>query len=284
MQVNRTGRVIATGALLLAATAFSVFATPNSISGAMKKPPAPISRTLPKSEGPMRDREENGHRGGGRQSLDENNLCSEVTYRVGFYLYSQEAESVQVGSREFYNPFNSHVSDVDCITTIVSVVPDHMHNWQYVSIVPEGSPADMNNPNRDRALIEDITAQGSWWLIAVTNDTTVNDSALAHAILDSIRIVPANPLPTLPESWSFTVYPNPLNGSGRITFSASKTGSAKFSVFNVLGQREAVIYDGAANPGENSFGFTLSGTSGAKFIRYEDKEGNSKTEKVLLLK
>jgi hypothetical protein len=79
-------------------------------------------------------------------------------------------------------------------------------------------------------------------------------------------------------------YPNPFNGSTTIDYALPKTGNIRLEVYNILGQRVAVLLEERKEAGLYSYTWDAAGwPSGVYF--YNLKIGkNSGTKKMLFLK
>ncbi len=65
-------------------------------------------------------------------------------------------------------------------------------------------------------------------------------------------------------------YPNPFNPTTKISFSVPQTSNVNLSVFNVLGEKVAVLINGVRSPGKYDLDFNGSGlTSGVYIYRME---------------
>jgi len=79
-------------------------------------------------------------------------------------------------------------------------------------------------------------------------------------------------------------YPNPFNASTEITFDLPRTERATVTVYDILGQKVAVLTDGMTLSGEHRLTFDASDLpSGVYFYRLQ-AETESQTRKMLLLK
>ena len=87
-------------------------------------------------------------------------------------------------------------------------------------------------------LIQDATvAVASLWQYAWTQAGLMTPLAVAHT-------------PTLPDaSGLFPNYPNPFNSSTTISFRVPESGHARVTVYTLLGQEVAVLFDGVAAGG-----------------------------------
>lgn len=79
-------------------------------------------------------------------------------------------------------------------------------------------------------------------------------------------------------------YPNPFNPSTRISFSLPQAGFAQLSIFNVLGQKVAILVDEVKKAGNYTVSFNATSlSSGIYFYRLETA-GNSIVKKMMLIK
>jgi hypothetical protein len=88
-----------------------------------------------------------------------------------------------------------------------------------------------------------------------------------------------------PSSLNFAgCYPNPFNAATSFRYSLSGPGEINISIYNVLGQKVATIFDGTQDGGEHSVTWDASAfPSGVYFARLE-AGGQTETIKMLLLK
>ena len=150
---------------------------------------------------------------------------------------------------------------------------------------------------------EVISADGATVSQAITYcDNVIDDPAgnyeMAKTIADEInnnRIVPAGMIPLstvtiayrfgLPADYSLSQnYPNPFNPVTTISFSLPVAGFAKLEVYNIMGQKVAVLVDGQLEAGVHSAIFDGRNTaSGVYFYRLSTSEFTD-TQKMVLLK
>ena len=79
-------------------------------------------------------------------------------------------------------------------------------------------------------------------------------------------------------------YPNPFNLSTAISYSLPEQGDITLSIYNLLGQRVAILFEGIQQAGEHSITWDASGfPSGVYFARLE-AGGQSQTVKMMLLR
>lgn len=78
-------------------------------------------------------------------------------------------------------------------------------------------------------------------------------------------------------------YPNPFNPTTKITFNMAKAGYVKVSVFNIMGQEVAVLFNGYAKEGQNVVNFNAAGlNSGIYFCKMEANEFKSMIKMMLI--
>jgi hypothetical protein len=79
-------------------------------------------------------------------------------------------------------------------------------------------------------------------------------------------------------------YPNPFNSSTTIKYFIRKAGSVKISVFDILGNRAAVIVDKFKPAGSYYVKFDGSRLPSGVYIYKMESEGYTSSKKLILLK
>jgi hypothetical protein len=83
----------------------------------------------------------------------------------------------------------------------------------------------------------------------------------------------------------FQNYPNPFNPTTTITFTVPSKGQAVLSVFNLLGQKVATVFDGIAEPGSfTTAQFNAAGLSSGIYVTRLEFNGRIQMRKMMLLK
>jgi len=86
---------------------------------------------------------------------------------------------------------------------------------------------------------------------------------------------------------SFTmknIYPNPFNPVTKLSYDIEKAGNLKISVYNILGQEVAELYNDYQSFGPHSMIWNASSmASGVYYIKF-DLNGQIETSKVMLVK
>jgi len=82
----------------------------------------------------------------------------------------------------------------------------------------------------------------------------------------------------------YPAYPNPFNPKTKIRYQIFEPGRTKINVYNMLGQRLAVLFDSMAGSGENLFEWDASSFSTGVYIIQIQFKGYSLLQKVLLIK
>lgn len=73
-------------------------------------------------------------------------------------------------------------------------------------------------------------------------------------------------------------YPNPFNPSTTLKVALPEAGNVRVTVYDVIGRQVAVVYDGAASAGENTFPVNGGNwSSGVYFVRVESSAGTAAT-------
>jgi len=82
--------------------------------------------------------------------------------------------------------------------------------------------------------------------------------------------------PSLPEEFSLTQnYPNPFNTSSFIRYNLPERAEITKAVYNMLGQRVALLVDGDMQPGRHETVFEASNLSSGNYIARFTATGNS---------
>jgi hypothetical protein len=79
-------------------------------------------------------------------------------------------------------------------------------------------------------------------------------------------------------------YPNPFNPVTTISFTLPVSEYVDLSVYNLLGQKVAVIYSGLANSGKTVVDFNASALSSGIYFYTLSTQSDSFTKKLMLLK
>ena len=98
------------------------------------------------------------------------------------------------------------------------------------------------------------------------------DTEEAHGLPESVRLAPA--------------YPNPFNPRSTITFEVDQTQVVRVELWDALGRRHALLYDGYANAG-SSHAVAIDGSrlaSGMYYVRLLPEHGVAQTQTVILQK
>ena len=79
-------------------------------------------------------------------------------------------------------------------------------------------------------------------------------------------------------------YPNPFNPEAAINYNLPKASDIKLEVYNLLGQKIAVLYDGFQSAGKHSFVWKPSNKSPGFYMIKLSDGGFTQTEKAAFLK
>jgi uncharacterized repeat protein (TIGR01451 family) len=89
----------------------------------------------------------------------------------------------------------------------------------------------------------------------------------------------------LPEGFELQQnYPNPFNPVTTIGFSIAESGSARLSVFDVLGREVSVLVDGHINAGQHQVTFDAAGLPTGTYIYRLETPGFAMTKQLVLMK
>lgn len=130
------------------------------------------------------------------------------------------------------------------------------------------------------------------------NNRNVNKIKLTNAStgsgkdqdLNVIKVTSAVPISVRPElsgavtEYAISNYPNPFNPSTKIRFEVPKEGKAAVSIYNIMGQKVASLFDGFLNAGAYTTEFDARHlTSGLYLCRLEARDVTI-TKKMILLR
>ncbi|MGD0339168.1 MAG: T9SS type A sorting domain-containing protein [Bacteroidota bacterium] len=79
-------------------------------------------------------------------------------------------------------------------------------------------------------------------------------------------------------------YPNPFNPTTMISYSLSKKGMTRLSVFDVLGREVAVLVDEVQNPGSYNVTFLANNLSSGIYFYKLTSSGTTLSMKMILMK
>ena len=119
------------------------------------------------------------------------------------------------------------------------------------------------------------------------NDTTylIIPSALRsvwsiHRTIDGVD----EDMPSLPGTFSLSSYPNPFNAQTMIRYSLPKNEPVTLTVYNLLGQKVATLFDGTQTAGEHSLVWDASHNSSGLYLARLEAGEKVMTSKLLLLR
>jgi hypothetical protein len=108
----------------------------------------------------------------------------------------------------------------------------------------------------------------------VAEDTT-------HMVLTGVENITSN----LPTKFELSQnYPNPFNPTTQIVYSLPAKVQVSLIVYNVLGQRVAILYSGIQSPGEHIASFNGDRLASGVYFYRLSAGGFSSVKKMLLLK
>ena len=165
----------------------------------------------------------------------------------------------------------------------------------YMQFIDEGTYTNPNLIKGGGLLCDNGSAyDGFYWMGPVQAGYGGNDWMLTattnYSAFDSFQGVLTNQSPVAADenkTFEFRVdqnAPNPFNPSTNISFTVPKSDRVTVEVFNIAGQKIAVLADGVLSPGRHTLKWDASGKSAGVYF-YTVKAGNfSKTMKMTLLK
>ncbi len=79
-------------------------------------------------------------------------------------------------------------------------------------------------------------------------------------------------------------FPNPFNSQTRFYYNISEPGAVSLTIYNIMGERAAVLFDGIQQAGEHSVVWDAGNLSSGVYFARLDSGRNSNTLKIVLLK
>src|SRR5690606_35009028 len=108
-------------------------------------------------------------------------------------------------------------------------------------------------------------------------------SQWAIAVVDGAELVGVESPAGLPTAFALhDAYPNPFNPSTTIAFDVAASADVTLSIYNSLGQRVAVLVDGAYGAGRDSVTFSGDGLPSGVYL-YVVEMGDFKARKTMVL-
>lgn len=126
----------------------------------------------------------------------------------------------------------------------------------------------------------------NWWVEAISDPDTVRSSDVRTVVLlPRVNSVPVQ-FEGLPLDYAITAsYPNPFNPTLTIVVGLPKVSNLKLEVYNVMGQRVAVIQNGPAQAGYREYTFDGSSLASGVYYLHAMVPGQlNQVKKVVLLK
>jgi hypothetical protein len=205
-----------------------------------------------------------------------------------------------------HNGDNLYLDSIDVIDRMSNVAPE----------ITARTPATLDTVMKDSAQTFRVTAMDSdydqlfyRWIVdgnTVSTDsfyTTVFTTPSVHVIVQcrvtdgfdsttaswEFAVVEAldvkNGGDALPTEYSMqAAYPNPFNPSTTIKYDVPRSGWLKLSVYNLLGQEVAILYNGIQNAGRYSVNWNAADFGSGMYLVRMKSESFERQQKLLLLK
>ena len=104
----------------------------------------------------------------------------------------------------------------------------------------------------------------------------LTDSASASLIEDGNQVKAL--------SYRISNYPNPFNPSTTLQFDILKAGKVKIEIFNIIGEKAALLYDGALEAGSYKIPYNAKDLAGGIYFCRMSAENSVLIRKIMLLK
>ncbi|PJA29452.1 MAG: hypothetical protein CO189_02220 [candidate division Zixibacteria bacterium CG_4_9_14_3_um_filter_46_8] len=129
--------------------------------------------------------------------------------------------------------------------------------------------------------IEDKDAGG----IVQTEGMMTQNPVRYYAFPNPSPISSVNEDGTVPSTFNLNQnYPNPFNASTVVSFTLERSANVNLTIYNLLGEKVAVLADGRFNAGEHSVNWNAANqTSGVYYYRFS-ADGISETRHMILMK
>jgi hypothetical protein len=111
-------------------------------------------------------------------------------------------------------------------------------------------------------------------------DQDINQMKVTSAVPISVRPEPSTTI----TSYSIANYPNPFNPSTTIRFEIPRASKIAVSVYNIMGQRVATLFDGYLTAGAYSTPFEAKDLTSGLYVYRLEGENVSLTRKMILMK
>jgi len=118
-----------------------------------------------------------------------------------------------------------------------------------------------------------------------TMDYYPDDQELYFFGPEAPSAVPSSKTNAFPNSVALDpIYPNPLNGSGSVTFSLSTGNFVNLEIHNILGQRVRTLTSGYYPLGDHTFVFETGELASGYYLMSLETLGSTQTQPLILLK
>jgi YVTN family beta-propeller protein len=81
-----------------------------------------------------------------------------------------------------------------------------------------------------------------------------------------------------------SAYPNPFNNSTQISYSISEPGRVNIAIYNILGQKIAILLDGVQEVGEHALIWNAADVSSGIYLAKLESENSGNNLKIMLIK
>ena len=144
--------------------------------------------------------------------------------------------------------------------------------------------ADISNPGNP-VLVAEYPSGPYFYDVDIDDEYIYGDADHLLEIFRLPEVAVENDKPILPvQSMLSQNYPNPFNAQTTIRYSLPESGPVTLTIYNLLGQKVATLFDGIQTAGEHSVVWDAGDMTSGIYFSKLNTEDNYRTGEMLLLK
>jgi hypothetical protein len=117
-----------------------------------------------------------------------------------------------------------------------------------------------------------VTISDAGQVVAIWTETQDGDTAARRLMIGTVgwdTPLSAKPQPEVVASFLLSCYPNPFNGEVTISYDVPRRGNVELAVYNLLGERVAILKSGMDAAGSHAVRWQPEVSSGIYFARLQ---------------